>query len=88
MKKRTIKILVDGRMLAGTSVEILEQMQMLTFVMADQPLADYLEWFHNVMEQELGKKIPLPEGDEKETCTALVDAMVANGLAMEIFEGG
>ena len=88
MKKRTIKILVDGRTFDGSSVEILQQMKMLAFGWDDRSLFEYLKWLRGILEQQTGQSIPLSGSNEEERSTALLDAMVANGLAVEIFEGG
>jgi len=88
MKTRKLKMPVDGRMFTGTAVEILTQMRSLAFGWDGRPFGEYLDWFKVQMEQQTGEDIRLPEGDEAAACEALVDAMVAHGLALEVLSRG
>lgn len=75
---------MDGRLFAGTPKEILTQMQSLAFGWDGRTLAEYLDWLRQQMEQQTGVEIEMPAGDQHKRCEALVDAMVAHGLALEI----
>ena len=88
MKTRRLKMPVDGRMFTGTPVEILTQMRSLAFGWDGRPLTEYLDWLKTQMEQQTSAEIELPAGDEAAHCEALVDAMVAHGLALDIMSGG
>ena len=88
MKTRRLKMPVDGRLFVGTPKEILTQMQSLAFGWDGRTLGEYLDWLKIQMEQQTGVEIEMPVGDENERCEALVDAMVAHGLALEIVSGG
>ncbi len=85
-KNRKIRIHADGRLFAGTAAEILTQMQSLAFGWDDRPLAEYISWLAAQMERQTGEKMTLPESDVAAVCEALVDAMVAQGLALEVLK--
>ena len=88
MKTRRLKMPVDGRLFTGTAVEILTQMRSLAFGWDTRSLGDYLLWLKAQIEQQTNVEIELPAGDEAAACEALVDAMVAHRLALEIVSGG
>jgi hypothetical protein len=88
MKTRRLKMPVDGRLFVGTPKEILTQMHSLAFGWDGRTLAEYLDWLKQQMEQQTGAEIEMPEGDVATACEALVNAMVAHGLALEIVSGG
>jgi len=84
MRTRKLKMPVDRRLFTGTAVEILTQMRSLAFGWDTRSLGDYLLWLKAQIERQTGAIIELPEGDEAAACEALANAMVANGLALEL----
>lgn len=87
MKIRRLKMPVDGRMFIGTPKEILSQMKLISFGWDGRTLAEYLDWLKHQMEQQTGAEINISGNDVATDCEALVDAMVAHGLALEILKG-
>lgn len=84
MRERKIRMHADGRLFEGTATEILTQMKSLAFGWDERPLGEYLLWLKAQIERQGGGKVEMFEGDEAEACEALVDAMVAHGLALEV----
>jgi len=85
MKTRTIKMLIDGRTFTGTPVEILTQMRSLAFGWDERPMSEYLLWLSEQIRRQK-KKAPVTQlvGNEAQDCAAILDAMLAVGLVMEV----
>lgn len=77
-----MKILMrDGRVFQGTPLQIVQAMQAIAFGVEQLSLDRYIDWVVDNAQRFEGVELKVPEGTPDERAAALVDEMVAKGLA-------
>ncbi len=77
-----MKILMrDGRVFQGTPVQIVQAMQAIAFGVDQMTLDRYIDWVIDNARRFEEVDLKVPEGTAKERAAALVEEMVAKGLA-------
>jgi hypothetical protein len=71
----------DGRVLEGTPVAIVRQMQELAFGQQHLSLSDYMDWAAERLEQTEGTRLLVMGLSDEEKARSFVDAMVEAGVA-------
>lgn len=77
-----MKILMrDGRVFQGTPLQIVQAMQAIAFGVEQLSLDRYVDWVIDNAQRFEGVELKVPAGTPDERAAALVDEMVAKGLA-------
>jgi len=74
----------DGRVLEGTPVQIVGEMQYLAFGQEGKALGEYVDWAVGQLERLSGVKLPVEGASDEEKAGSLVRAMLDTGLATEL----
>jgi hypothetical protein len=79
-----IKIVNDGRVIEGTALQIVQQMQSVAFGKDDRAVADYVDWVAAEVARlmEVSLDVKGETGDER--ARSLVDEMLRTGLAEKL----
>jgi len=77
-----MKILMrDGRVFQGTPLQIVQAMQAIAFGVEQLSLDRYIDWVVDNAQRFEGVELKVPAGAPEERTGALVEEMVAKGLA-------
>lgn len=79
-----IKIMNDGRVLEGTALQIVQQMQAIGFGKSDRALADYVDWLAAQVARLTDVAIEVKGETAEEKARSLVDEMLRTGLAEKL----
>ena len=74
----------DGRVLEGTPVQIVGEMQYLAFGQEGKSLGEYVDWTVAQLERFTGVKLAVEGTSDEEKAASLVRAMLDAGLAVEV----
>ena len=74
----------DGRVLEGTPVQIVGEMQYLAFGQEGKTLAEYIDWTVAQLERFTGVKLAVEGASDEEKAASLVRGMLEGGLATQL----
>ncbi len=79
-----IQIVNDGRVLEGTAVQIVQQLQYIAFGKEEATLAEYVDWLAAQVARQDGVDLRVEGTTGREKAVGLVKAMVKAGLAVKV----
>jgi len=79
-----IRIVSDGRVLEGTTEQIVQQLQYLAFGKEEATLAEYVDWLAAQVARQEGIELKVDGTTGREKAAALVNAMIEAGLAVRV----
>jgi hypothetical protein len=71
----------DGRVFAGTALQIVRDMQSISFVKREAELADYIEWVACSAQQYEGVELRVAGTTDEDRAAALLSELLRTGLA-------
>lgn len=74
----------DGRVIDGTPVQIVGEMQYLAFGQEGKTLSEYIDWAVAQLERLGGPKLVVQGKTDEEKATSFTQAMLDVGLATEV----
>ncbi len=74
----------DGRVLEGTPVQIVGEMQYLAFGQEGKTLGEYVDWVVAQLERLGGARLAVTGKTDEEKAGSLVQEMLGAGLATEL----
>ncbi|ACY13218.1 hypothetical protein [Haliangium ochraceum] len=79
-----IRMTADGRVLEGTSRQIVETMQFLAFGQENRTLSEYIDWTVDQAQRMLEVDMHVEGETEDEKAASLVRAMLEAGFAVKM----
>jgi len=79
-----IEILADGRVLEGTALQIVRDMQSIAFGQEDHSLSEYIDWIVDQAGRMTDVELKITGETDAEKAEALVREMIEKGLARRL----
>jgi hypothetical protein len=74
-------VMRDGRVFQGTALQIVKAMQDIAFGVESMAIDQYIDWVVDNVRRFEGVELRVGDGSSDERAKALVDGMIAAGLA-------
>jgi hypothetical protein len=71
----------DGRVFSGTALQIVRDMQSISFVKREAALSDYIEWVARAAQEYEGVELRVGGTSDEERADTLVGELLRTGLA-------
>ena len=79
-----IRIVEDGRILQGTPLQMVQQMQSVAFGREELTIAEYVDWVARQMSTMMGVQLDVRGTTAEERARSLLDALLRTGFAEKI----
>ena len=79
-----IRIVDDGRVLQGTAMQMVQQMQSVAFGREELPIEQYVDWVANQLATMMGVQLEVRGATADEKTRSLIDELLRTGFAEKI----
>ena len=79
-----IRIVEDGRVLQGTPLQMVQQMQSVAFGREELTIAEYVDWVARQMSTMMGVQLDVRGTTADERARSLVDELLRAGFAEQL----